>query len=477
MRANYTQISSPGTRMLSDGQIQEIYSAAKEVLECQGSLILLPEARELLLKAGAMEGKDGKVLIPSTMVDQAVSTAPKFIKLYDRDGKENMKLEGYRCYFGACCDTPEVLDAYTAERRPYVSSDWPDFATVMDYLPNMKFLHINGNATDMEPEDAYRAIGYAVMPNCRTTIAICVGNAEAAAELIEVAQAIAGGPEEFRRKPNTFCMAEPITPLKHGPDSLTRLLMCADVGMPIVYYGMQMQGVTAPATAAGTLVVSCAESLTGLVIHQLRKPGAPFIFGGIPGMMDMKTTTYSYGGPELTRNLMALGDISHYLNLPFWGTSTTDSKRIDAQCASEFAITALAAILGGHNLVHDAAQMDRAALVSLQAAVLHDEIIGVCKYIVGGIEVNDEEMALGVIDKVGAAGNYLSEKHTMSRFKGFWTPGVFDRSTSPDVPPIETRINDKVKQILENHKVPPLPEDKLNAIAEVKAKWDKKKAK
>jgi trimethylamine--corrinoid protein Co-methyltransferase len=464
-------------RMLSDSQLEKIYSSILRVLEQQGSIVNNDEARKLLLDNGAKETNDGKILIPASMVKAAVASAPKSFTLYDRDGDELMVVESYNCHFGIAGDTPDFFDVHTGERRPYVTSDYYDVAKVIDYTPHLNFYHLVGAASDLDPYVAYRECGYATMPNTRKCAVLCMGNKDAAAELIDVAAAIAGGDEELRRKPNLFAMSEPITPLKHDPDSLARLMICAERGVPMVYYGMPMQGATAPASAAGTIIVGAAESLTGLVIHQLVKPAAPFVFGAIPAVMDMHTMSYTYGGAELTKNLMGLTNLAHYLELPCWGTSMTDSNQIDAQCGAEFGISLFANILNGANLIHDCGMMDSAEITCLESIIFQNELIDLLGVIMKGIPCDDNELAVDVIAEVGAGGSFLTHKHTRERVRQFWNPRLFDRTTDYTLTKtFNERANELALKILDTHEVPPLPDDKLRAIEEVRKKWEAKRA-
>lgn len=93
-----------------------------------------------------------------------------------------------------------------------------------------------------------------------------------------------------------------------------------------------------------------------------------------------------------------------------------------------------------------------------------------------GFEINEETMALDLIDKVGPGGEYLTSEHTLKHFKENWFPDLISRSPyekwieegSKD---LETKANEKVKYILENHNPKPLNEKikaKLRKIVESK---------
>jgi trimethylamine--corrinoid protein Co-methyltransferase len=106
---------------------------------------------------------------------------------------------------------------------------------------------------------------------------------------------------------------------------------------------------------------------------------------------------------------------------------------------------------------------------------MSDDLIGYAKRFVNGIEVNDETLALDVIDKVGPGGNFLTEKHTLKYFKTeTWYPDLFKRTiyenwVSDGKKTLTQRTNDKLINILEQYEPEPLPQDvqqKIRAIVE-----------
>ena len=104
-----------------------------------------------------------------------------------------------------------------------------------------------------------------------------------------IALDLRGGAEEVRKKPYFTLFSQPSSPLLHPGESLAKLLFCADSGIPVAYSTAPLAGGAAPITVAGEVAQGIAESLLGLVVHQLRSPGAPFIFGVGPAVLDMVT--------------------------------------------------------------------------------------------------------------------------------------------------------------------------------------------
>lgn len=467
----------PRISMLSEDQTKKLYDGALEVLEKQGSIVDHDESRELLLQAGAIVSEDGKYIrIPRQLVERAVETVPKSIKLYSRDGDQvMMDMSIPKAYLTTACDAMDVIDPYTGERRSMVSDDWCMISKIVDYLPSMRSMVINACANDIASEEAYRKMTYEVIKHTRVPLCLGIGDVRAMEEALGVAEIVAGGPEKFKEKPNMFILATATTPLVHHGETLKMLLLAAEKSVPFLYCGMQMQGVTTPVTSAGTAVIAIAETLAGMVIHQLKNPGAPFIFGGIPGSMDMKSTIFSYGCPETVRNTMAINEVAKYLNIPMLGTATTDAKTHDAQCAVEYTLGIFAGMLGGHHLLHDIGLLDQASAISPHVLVLCEEIFNMCDAILEGVAVDDETIALDVIEDVGPSGNFLMHKHSLSGFKNLWKPTVFDRSSDyKKTVPFDERIQNEVIRILENHEVPPLSDEILKALDEHEKQWTEK---
>ena len=111
--------------------------------------------------------------------------------------------------------------------------------------------------------------------------------------------------------------------------------------------------------------------------------------------MDMLTTKFCYGAPEMWLCASAIADIRHYFKLPIWGTAgPTDAKEIDQQCVAELSYGILMAGLSGANLIHDIGLMDLANTYCPEIYVLSDELVSMTKVITRGINITEENLAL-----------------------------------------------------------------------------------
>ncbi|SHJ06034.1 Trimethylamine methyltransferase (MTTB), partial [Dethiosulfatibacter aminovorans DSM 17477] len=168
----------------------------------------------------------------------------------------------------------------------------------------------------------------------------------------------------------------------------------------------------------------------------------------------------------------AASEMADYYGLPFFGTaSCSDAKTVDPQAMAEVTMELFSTSLSKANIVHDIGVMDHCNSVSPAMAVLANEIINQMKNYCKGVEVNEETLALDVIQDVGFGGHYLQHTHTFSNFKEIWYPELFGRKMeNPDESEIMTNVINKIDAILENHEVPELDSEVLAELA----KWEEK---
>lgn len=459
-------------KVLTKEKLKLIHNASLSILEEVGVKVEDRETIELLDGIGAYVEKGNIVRIPSYLVDRAVLTAPKKVILYDRQGQVSMVAEDRNIYFGCSADCLQYHDPYSGEILNLTSEHAAIMARIADYLPNISFILSLGMLADYDARLGSRMAFLTAVVNTSKTINFATNDAESCIDIIELAAAIAGGSEELKRKPFIFQYSEPIPPLTHNKDSSQKLLICAEAGIPIVYMPYCMMGGTAPITLAGALAQANAEILSGLVIHQAKKAGAPFIVGSMPTTMDMRTTIGTYGTPEFHLQVAAASELAHFYGLPFYGTcGTTDAKSLDHQAVMEATMNSLTSLLSWANIVHDIGIMDHCSILSPELVVLTNEILDMLKVIRHGITVDAETLALDVIKQVGPGGHYLAHEHTYKHFKDIWYSEFLDRTMRKKVPTVNEKINLKTKEIIENHRSQPLPADKLALVREIKAKW------
>jgi trimethylamine---corrinoid protein Co-methyltransferase len=190
--------------------------------------------------------------------------------------------------------------------------------------------------------------------------------------------------------------------------------------------------------------------------------------------MDMRTSVFSYGAPEMNLMASAMAQMARFYRVPFLGMSgCSDAKLPDSQAAVEATFSCLCSALSGADMVHDNGWLDHATLISPEYMVLVNEIIEMVDGYMGGIGVDAERLAVDVIDEIGPGGNFLMEDHTMKYFREIWYSRLFDRSTmnqwrAAGKPAFNERLHEQTMKLMghEPRPLPPEVEKEIDSMAE-----------
>jgi trimethylamine--corrinoid protein Co-methyltransferase len=424
--------AQPHYRLLDANQIEKIHQAVLHVLATIGVRVLHPQALLLLREAGCQVSDDSIVLIPGKLVEECIRSAPSLITIYNRLGLPVMQLGGRNLHFGMGTDLLKTVDLDTGLMRPSVLKDVAQAARVADACEEIDFIASFALPQDVPTNTMYIECFKAEMENSVKPIFFTAAEEKDLAFIIRMAALVAGGEEALREKPFLINYSEPTSPLTHSYGALSKLLLCAEKGVPICYTPAAMMGATAPVTLVGALIQATAEALSGIVIHQLKARGAPIISGvGLP-VLDMRTSCVSYSAPELRLSDSAFADMFHSYGLPIWSTSGSDSHCLDEQAAMEHTYGILMASLTGANLIHDVGYLGQGLLGNPACIVMCNEIISYTGRVMRGFSLDDASLALEAIREVGPGGNYLTHEHTLLNFrKVLWKPQFLNRQ-GPD---------------------------------------------
>jgi trimethylamine--corrinoid protein Co-methyltransferase len=336
-----------------------------------------------------------------------------------------------------------------------------------------------GSSQDVSPFAADVHEFEAVVTNTAKPI-VFIGYTPRGVELVyEMAAEVAGGLDNLRERPFLLLYPEPISPLVFPADVVDRMFLAADLGLPQIPGTAVQPGATGPVTLAGSVVQGIAEGLISLVLVQLRRPGAPCTLSVNIGIFDMATTQLVQAAPETSLGLAAQAEVAQSLGLPTWGLAgATDAKLLDAQAGIEATFSILAQGMAGLNLIHDVGYMDRGMICSPEMLVMGDEIIGMAKRFIRGLEVTADTLARSVIEQVGPGGHFLQEDHTYDHFRReLWLPTVMARQSYDDwqqsgSKDMARRLRDKTIGLAKNHPAPALPDQTLSVLSKLKQRGD-----
>ena len=452
---------------LTQEGIMKIHKASMKVFEETGIQVNDERALKEFHNAGADVDFNKKIVRASeSWVLDKIKTAPSKVTLYGREDKYNMELDGYKVYIGTGGTALNVLDIDTGMRRPSTLKDVHMAARLVDALDNIHYFVLSCYPNELDKKNVDVNRFYAGIRNTSKHVMGGVYTSEGIRNIVKYASLIAGSKEALLKKPFISFITCIMSPLVMDKDYTDLMITAIESGLPLATPTAPMAGSTSPATLAGTLVQMNVEALSGVLLSQIIDPGHPVLYSCVPTTTDLRTGAFCFGSIEMGMMNAACAQLSRFYNLPNYTTAGVNESKIpDIQSGYESMATTMLCALAGSNYIHDAAGLIESGLaISYEQYVVDNDILGMCMRAVKGIEINDDTLAVDVINEVGPAGNYLSNDHTvMNMKKEFFYNTVSDRNTrsrweadgSLDGRERARRI---AKQILANHK--PLGVDK-----------------
>jgi trimethylamine--corrinoid protein Co-methyltransferase len=243
--------------------------------------------------------------------------------------------------------------------------------------------------------------------------------------------AVRGSAAALKAQPLAIFSCCPTAPLKWSDVTSQNVMDCARHSIPVEYVSMPLAGFVAPVTLVGSLVQHTAETLSGIVISQLTNPGTPALYGGSPAAFDIRYETTPMGAVETMMIECAYAEIGRFLGLPtqaYMGLS--DAKLLDAQAGLESSMGATLAALAGVNSVSGPGMLDFESCLSLEKLVVDNEICGMVRRIVRGIEPRDDFPSLPRFEELMRDQHLLISDHTRRHLKAeHYFPGpAIDRA-------------------------------------------------
>ena len=460
----------PKVQLLSSDLIRRILGEAFQLLMNPGVRVGSAVV-ELLQSAGVevrVAGNDRVARLPESLVRKCLASAPPDFYLYSRQGEKAVHYGGDDVHFdpGSCC--VQMLDPETLEARPSETRDLVRIVQVTEMLPQFA---AQSTAVVCSDSGMPNAIGdlyrlFVVLQHSDKPVVTGSFSAAGLGGMIDLLAADSGGREKLRQQPRAVFDVCPSPPLNWSEFGSHNLLDLARAGVPAELVSMPLAGGTAPVTLAGSVTQHAAESLAGIVLHQLAGPGSPIVWGGAPAIFDMRSGGAPMGAVETAMLNMGCAEVGKHLGLPTHGyLVATDSKFVDAQAGAESARSAMLGALAGINMISGAGMIESLACHSVEKLVMDAESIASAQRLVRGVEVHGESLATAMFAQTGLSGNFLKLKETRALFRQeqYLPSPVTDRSARGSEPPsdIFTRARARVDELVSSYRKPSLPEDVL----------------
>ena len=418
-------------KVVGDDATRSIHNVVLRILGEMGVLIEdEPTRRMMLSQPGCREGPGGYVRITEELIEQSLETTPSKVVLYDRDGNQVVDTNARVPAFCVGHNCVNVLDHETGKHRSGTLGDIVRTARVTEQLPNVAVVASLGYPTDVPVKKEAEISVTAMIENTKKPAAF-TGHDEVEANIIWSCLAdTMGGWANLADKPCGLDLTGAVSPLKLGDEHCRRVVMAAERRLPLVCFPALFPGMSGPISLAGAIAQSSAESLAGVVIHQLTNPGAPIMAGSSILPMDMRRADLAYGSPELMLAGMGAVDYFNSIGLPSWvGAGCSDANEPDLQGAAEVGANMALAALANTGFIHRLGFLSGGRTGSLEMLVLCDELASMANSFAGGIAVDEENLAFDAIKRSASDNSFITDSHTIDRYQTEnWLPGLFDRA-------------------------------------------------
>ncbi len=421
----------PGVDVLGPDDLERVHDAALGILQDIGIAIAGRSVVERIAAAGAQpDAGTGRVRFPAELVGEALAQAPRRLLLAGRDPACDLTVDGTRGWLSTGGPADTVVDPATDERRGATLADLVSVSRLADSQPQIGYLGPSVAALDV-PAGA-RALHElrARLANSSKHVQIQLGGPDAADALVEIARAAAGGDTPLRERPLLSTFVPIDAPLKLDAGGLEAAVTLARAGVPCGFVAAPVAGASAPATIAGTLATAAAEVLAGVVSLQLLVPGAPTFLGARALRVAAPDGDPAPGGPQDPLFQMAWVQLIHRLGPPaHLGAFATGSRSSDWQAGLEGGLSGTACWMAPPDLLAAAGMRDGGRVFSPVAMLLDAELFDLIRQVPLGFAVDEDALALEVIERVGPGGHFLGEPHTLRHMREAWMSRFMDKDT------------------------------------------------
>ena len=407
-------------RPLTEAGMQRIHLAALDALETIGLADAPPSGGEIMTRAGAVLGADGRLRFPRALVEDMLALAARDITLHGRDPRFDLHLSGSKVHFGTAGAAVHIVDLDTNSYRDSTAQDLFDAARLTQHLDNVHFF---------QRAMVCRDVADNFQMDINTLYACCAGTAKHVGTsfsdpshvegCFDLLHMIAGNEAAWRARPfvsNSNCFVVP--PMKFATESCQTMETCIRAGMPVLLLSAGQAGATAPAPIALAIVQAVAECLAGVVYVNAMAPGHPAIFGTWPFVSDLRTGSMSGGSAEQALLTAGCAQMHQFYRLPGGAAAgIADSKLPDMQAGWEQGISNALAGLSGLNMVYEAVGMHASLLgFCLESLVLGDDMLGQVMRCVRGIDVTEDSVSIEAMRQVclEGPGHYLGSAQTLA---------------------------------------------------------------
>ncbi|NWG35780.1 MAG: trimethylamine methyltransferase family protein [Chloroflexi bacterium] len=473
------------SQLLSEDEKEQVHQETLRILFEAGVLFHSAKALNLLEANGARVDWEGKIAyIPREIVTQALSTAPRSFVLGARNPAHAYPLPSPVSRYALDGTGAFAQDFYTGKNRYGTDEDNARALRVFHAMDMGVMAWAPVSAEDKPAGTRPLHEFFSIFKNTSKHGQHEVHYLEQTPYLAEGLITVMGSEDEVRRRYAYSLIYCPIAPLMHDGPMMDAYIELGALDMPVMTLPMPVTGTTGPVSLFGNICVANAEALSTIIIFQLAHPGRPVIYSSATGTLDLRNGAYMGGTPEMGLMSAALAEMGRFYGLPSTSAGcTSDAHEPGPDAVLEKAITSIAPVLGGSDIIVGFGQVQSDQLLVLEQIVVDNEIAHFCERIFQGVDVSPEKVLTEDILKLGPGGNFLTRKSTrnLARSGELYFSPLLDRHTLEQwtqlgKPGLYSNARKQVENILAEPMQDPLPGDIAAKLDEILAKADKELA-
>lgn len=404
----------PVLEVLTEAEVEAIHRATLQVLWETGVTFHHAEALDIFEDAGCqVDRSNNRVRFPNWLVEQCLATCPNSFRVKARNPKNDIILAGGgdTTYSMIGC-AMSSLDLDTWAPQAATRKEFYDYMRLVDALP---YAHIMS---------AFPMFGFAGTPECMQLLESNASKLRVSSKTqqeggvldnhlwnIKMAQAVGA---------DCMQLINPAAPLTYYENIGQMILDCCELDAPFHTASGPVAGATAPATLAGALVNNNAEGMAGIILAQLVKPGHRVWTGNMMMVQNMRTGSPSFGAVENVLGEAMFNQVWRRYQIPTWISSCAwcDSKVIDYQAGWEQTMALTFGLLSGPSAMFYLGSLTAELTGHPYKSIMDNDILGQAARFLAGATVNEETLAVDLINQVGPIpGYFLNLPHTREWWK------------------------------------------------------------
>ncbi|HEY7625870.1 MAG TPA: trimethylamine methyltransferase family protein [Ilumatobacteraceae bacterium] len=421
-----------------------------------------PESLQLFRDAGATV--DGvTVRFDAGHVRALCSTAPRQFRQLARNPDRSVEIGGDNVVFAPTYGSPFVRDLGGGRRYASLA----DFQNFVKLAYDTPWLHHSGG-TVCEPVDVpvnkrHLDMVYSHLRYSDKAFMGSVTHPSRAADSIEMARIVFGA-DVVDDNCVILGNVNVNSPLVWDATMTGALKTYAAANQAPVVVPFILGGAMGPVTTAGAVAQAHAETLVGIALGQLVRPGSPAIYGNFLSSMALRSGSPTFGTPEPALGSLVVGQMARRVGLPLRCSGAFTSAKIpDGQAMSESAVSMLSALLCGANFIlHAAGWLEGGLTMGYEKFMMDLDLCGAAHTYMNGMDLAPDQFALDAFAEIGPGKHFFSAQHTLRHYEtAFYDPALSDSSSFEqwrDAGELRTedRAAARYREILANYEPPPI---------------------